>query len=276
MNYFLTGGAGSIGIALTLKLLEKPLPNIIVFDNNEYALSKLDTAERKKHGRLTLAVGDLRDRNRLEELLGSVNTVVHLAAIKRVETAECNIGETIKTNILGTMGLIDACRNCGVENLLLISSDKAVPSGNGEIGLYGLTKLVQEKLVLTANKFMHASVVRFGNVIGTKGDVFEIWKQQRNEQRTLTITDKRCKRFYWSLSDATDFILFCLNNMREGGETFVPKMEEFTMVEMARKHFGDDVKFIEIGLRPGEVLTHQLMTETEKKRAKEYDWGWII
>ena len=269
MSYLITGGAGSIGSNL-IDFLRRfgGTRKIIAFDNNEYGLSCLPSDPI-----LELAVGDLRDKNRLEEVLNDIDIVVHTGALKRIEMAEWNVKECIKTNVFGTINLTEACKEKKVNKLLLISSDKAVPTD--EYSLYGATKYLQEKIVLTANKGpLMCSVARFGNVMGTRGDVLEIWSKEMEANNPLSITDPDMRRFFWAMSPAIDFIADCLDRM-EGGEIFVPKMEEYNIMQLKVKFF-PNAETTHIGIRPGETMRHNLMTPSERARAKEYEWGWII
>jgi len=270
-RYLVTGATGSIGSALTRKLLESKENFVDAFDNNEYGLAVLESELATEN--LKIIIGDIRDRYRLELLVASkpYDAIIHLAALKRVEAAEENVAEAIKTNVLGTINVIEACERAPPGKFLLISSDKAVPVN--EIGVYGATKFLQERIVLSC-KAMRCAVARFGNVKGTRGDVFEIWKKQATEGKPLTLTDPQARRFYWEMHEAINFIVMCLSIM-QGGEIFIPEMKEYNMLQMFRMTFPKE-DYIAIGLRPGEVLLHELMTQSERLRAERTLWGWII
>jgi len=274
-RYFVTGAAGSIGSALVKKLVENKDNYVDAFDNNEYGLAMLRSEVNAQN--LRILVGDVRDKERLETLLATEPyiIVIHLAALKRVETAEENVVEAIKTNVEGTINLTEACiktyNTSALDKFLLISSDKAVPTG--DIGLYGATKFLQEKIVLSC-PVMKCAVARFGNVKGTRGDVFEIWKKQAEKGQHLTLTNPEARRFYWTMEEAVAFILKCLDLM-QGGEIFVPNMKEYDMLDVLHGEFPEEEHEV-TGLRPGEVLVHKLMTESEQHRAEETEWGWII
>ncbi len=276
--YFVTGAAGSIGSALVKKLVENKDNHVDAFDNNEYGLAMLRSEVKARN--LRVLVGDVRDKERLETLLATepYNVVIHLAALKRVETAEQNVVEAIKTNVEGTINLTEACIKTRPtfshrpDKFLLISSDKAVPAG--DIGLYGATKFLQEKIVLSC-PVMKCSVARFGNVKGTRGDVFEIWKKQAENSQHLTLTDSKARRFYWSMKEAVQFIVNCLYLMK-GGEIFVPlEMKEYNMLHLLTTAY-PKASYKVTGLRPGEVLVHKLMTESERLNAERTEWGWVI
>lgn len=275
LKYFITGAAGSIGSALVKKLLENKDVAVDAFDNNEYGLSMLGLELNTPS--LRLVAGDIRDAQRLEMLLATehYDAVIHLAALKRVEAAEQNITEAIKTNVLGTINLIEACTKARYgyvpRKFLLVSSDKAVPTD--DIGIYGATKFLQERTVL-ACKTMNCAVARFGNVKGTRGDVFEIWKKQADTGHPFTITEPSARRFWWTMEEAVSFILKCLDMMR-GGEIFVPEMKEQSLLDMFRSVYPDK-SYATTGLRAGEVLLHDLMTRVERLRAERTEWGWIL
>lgn len=271
-NVLVTGGAGSIGSNLALKLLEKEnIGKVIAFDNNEYALACL---QEKVSGKpLQIAFGDVRDCERLREVLRDVDVVVHAAAMKRVEMAELNVVEAIKVNVLGTINLLQECRNASVKKFLLISSDKAVPVG--EIGNYGATKLLQERVTLSSKFPPMCAVARFGNVMQTRGNVLEIWERQRQEGKPLSITHPDVRRFFWTMEEAVNFIISCLEGMTHG-DLFVPRMSEQRLMDLAKRIYGESVQFEQIGLRPGEVLIHKLMTDEEMERAVPSRWGWVI
>jgi len=271
----ISGGGGSIGSNLAIKLLgmSKWIKRVVVFDNNEYALACLK--EKYPKSSFEIAFGDIRDKERLREVLKGIDIVVHAAALKRVEMAEPNIVEAIKVNVLGTINLMEACREAKVKKVLLTSSDKAVPVD--DLGNYGVTKLMQERIVLSNSSVPPiCSIVRMGNVIGTRGDVYEIWKKQKEEGKILTITDKTMRRFFWTMNDATNFIIKCLQIMK-GSEIFISNMmKEYNLVDIMKSWFGPDVKFIETGLRSGEVFYHKLITEKETKIVRLKEYGWVI
>jgi UDP-N-acetylglucosamine 4,6-dehydratase/5-epimerase len=268
-----TGGAGSIGSNLVYKLLEDSnTKRVVALDNNEYALACL-ASTCKDDKRLQLAVGDVRDKSRTIELLDGIDTIIHTAALKRVETAEYNVVESIKTNVFGTINLVEATHQSGVKKLLLISSDKAVPAG--DMALYGSTKFLQERIVMSARHPPTCSIARFGNVIGTRGDVCEIWKKQKANGEQITITNAKMRRFFWTMREAIDFVMMCLSKM-QGKEIFVPDIKEYNIVDFAKKIVGEGTQFKEIGLREGEVFLHELISPQERLRAKREDWGWLI
>lgn len=273
-----TGGAGSIGSALVLKLLgdtDLGIKEVLAFDNNEYALACLQEQGWAFLNITPLRVvfGDIRDSERLKEVLRGIDIVVHTAAMKRVEMAELNVVEAIKVNIIGTINLLQECRNTKVGKLLLISSDKAVPAG--EMSNYGATKLLQERITLLGNPPPICGVSRFGNVTKARGNVFERWERQRRDGKPLSITHPDIRRFLWTTEEAVNFIINCLKVMHHR-DIFVPRMQEEKLIDLAKKLYGENVEFEQIGLRPGEVLIHKLMTEEEMRYAVPWMNGWVI
>jgi len=282
-SILITGGAGSIGSNLLFRLIHNIkvqnmsswyYDKIIIMDNDEYGLSLLEEKIGESNPIVKLALGDIRDRHRLRYLLRGVDAVVHCSAYKRVEVAEHNVSEVIRVNIEGTLNLVEECQNANIKKILLISSDKAVPYK--DICTYGITKLMQERMVLLSNNHtIQCSVVRFGNVIGTKGDVLDIWTRQFLEGKPLSITNKDMKRYFWSMEEAVNFIIKCLSYMK-GGEIFIPKMQEYNIMDYAKMKFGDNVKFKIIGLRSGETMKHKLMTEEEQNHVEDLGWCYRI
>lgn len=270
IKVLITGGAGSIGSALAYKLAEQPQYNeILALDNNEYGLHLIEYTNPK----IKVVLGDVRDKQRLLELLHDVDVVIHTAALKRVDMAEYNVSECIKTNITGTVNLAEACHERNIKKLLLISSDKAVATG--EMALYGVTKNLQEKIILSTKTPPICAVSRFGNVIETRGNVCEIWKKQHNEGKPLTITNAKMRRYFWSMSEATDFISKCLELM-QGKEIFIPDIKEYNVLDFARQYISKDIQYVETGLREGEVFLHELISKEERMNAERTSWGWII
>lgn len=273
MKILITGAAGSIGGGL-VKRLVKTKSNIIALDNDEYGLYRLKLANSKTRN-LEPVLDDIRDIEELDNtfFVYKPHIVLHLAAIKRIEVSAKNPLDTIKTNVMGTSNLIACSLRHQVKKFLLTSSDKAVPVGD-IISLYGSTKFLQEQLVLNAQKRSEHtmfSVARFGNVMDSKGTVFETWDEQRARGEPLTLTDPKMKRFFWKIEEAVDFIIACYKAMR-GGEIFVPKMKEFSLTYFIGKT--DKIKLV--GPREGEVLEQKLMTEVESRKTIDLGWGWVI
>uniref|UniRef100_A0A6M3J5P2 Putative polysaccharide biosynthesis protein n=1 Tax=viral metagenome TaxID=1070528 RepID=A0A6M3J5P2_9ZZZZ len=269
-NILITGGAGSIGVALAQDLLKLQPHAIRIFDNNEYSLAcaraKLGTQQYR------YLLGDIRDCNRLQMALDGVNIVYHLAAIKCVDIAAYNPTEVLATNIDGTMNLIKTCLKTKPSHVFFLSTDKAV----NPTTLYGYTKVIGERLFLWANQISDVtrfSVIRFGNVRQTKGNVFEIWKNQLDAKQPLSVTDNEATRYFMDIEEATTFLIEAAT-YASGGEIFVNDMEKFNIADMA-KTLSENVEVT--GLRIDEKLHEELMTEDERKHAKRFDNKyWII
>ena len=265
----ITGGAGSIGTVLTKKILEYPIKAIRVFDNNEYNLFKLGRSITDS--RLRLLQGSIKDKERLELACNDVDIVIHAAALKNTEITEFNPIETIDVNINGTVNVIKTIIKCKTKKFLNISSDKSVDSST----LYGTTKQLGEKITSWAGCHIETTKcasVRFGNVIETRGNVFEIWNEEKERNQPLTITDPTMERYFWHVDEATDFILQCLP-LVNNGEIFVPKMKLHTIQDLADK-ISKKQKII--GLRKGEKMKEMLLADNEKMKTTEKKDMWII
>ena len=262
-----TGGTGTFGRAFVSRLLkDKSVGKIIVFSRDELKQSELQS-QYKGQERLRFFIGDIRDPARLKRAFEGVDIVVHAAALKQVPATEYNPFEAIQTNIVGSKNVIDAAIDCNVEKVLLISSDKAVEP----INLYGATKMCAEKIFIASNVYSGKkrtcfSVVRYGNVIGSRGSLVELIERHRPSGK-LTLTDERMTRFWLRIEDVMDIVLECLSSMH-GGETFVPKMKHMPVGAVIRLLAPECT--IEItGMRPGEKLHETLITSYEAPRARE-------
>lgn len=263
-----TGGAGSIGTALTKKLLQYPVKSVRVLDIDEHALFKLSRS--LNNTKLRILLGSILDEDRLEMAGNNVDIVFHLAAIKNIEITESNPIETVDVNINGTINLIKMAIRNKPKKFVNISTDKAAEPTT----LYGTTKQLGERLTTwagdrTGTKF---STVRFGNVVETRGNVFEVWNEESNKNMALSITDPSMKRYFFHISEAVNFILKCLV-LTNNGEIFIPKMKSYNIKEMANKV---STKHRIIGLRRGEKLNEILMSDSEKKCAVEKNDMWIV
>lgn len=255
-----TGGAGSIGKAFAKHLIEhRSVKSVRIFDNSEYELSKMQREVQSP--KLRFLLGDIRDRTRVQIAMKGVDTIIHLAAIKDIGVAAFNPIECIKTNVLGSINLIEEVMLNGVTHFCFVSTDKAVHPAT----LYGLSKAMGEQLMAWAHR-VHDGVVwtavRFGNVKQTKGNVFEIWK----EGLPAPVTDLSCWRYLMDIEQCVQFLVEAVEQA-SGGEVFVPKMEEFQLKDLLYK---------EIGLREDEKLREQLYTPEEhtKDRMTEYPKMW--
>ena len=265
----ITGGAGSIGSVLTKKILEYPVKTVRVLDTDEYGLFKLGRAI--KDYRLRLLLGSIQDKDRLGIASNGVDIVIHAAAVKNIEITEFNPIETIDININGTVNMIKMAINNKPKKFLNVSSDKSAEAST----LYGTTKQLGERLTSWAGFHIESTKfasVRFGNVIETKGNVFEIWNNEKNNNQPLTITLPTMKRYFFHVNEAVAFILRCLPMINEG-EIFVPKMKSYDIKELADK-ISKKQKII--GLRQGEKIEEVLITNEERMKAEEKKDMWII
>jgi len=265
----ITGGAGSIGSQLTKRILEFPVESVRVFDINEHALFQL--GRTINDSRLRLLLGNILDKDRLDLAGSNVDLVIHAAAIKNIEISEYNPIETIDININGTVNMIKMIMKNKPKKFLNVSTDKAANPST----LYGTTKQLSERLTSWAGAHIKSTkfaTVRFGNVFESRGNVFEIWKEQERKKLPLTITDPAMKRYFFHVDEAINFIMQCLPLIKEG-EIFVPKMKLQSIKEMANK-ISKNHKVI--GIRRGEKLQEVLITNEEKQKAKENKNMWII
>ncbi len=265
MQVLVTGGTGSLGQELVKQLL--PIAKSIrVFSRNEYF-----QWEMQKHFNneiLRFLIGDVRDKERLWRALDGVDLVIHTAALKHVLSCEYNPIEAVKTNIEGSINIIETALDRNVEKVLAISSDKAV----SPLNIYGATKLCMEKLFINANVYGGKfSCVRCGNFVGSRGSVIPLFKEQA-KTGVITVTDPSMTRYFIDLDAVASFVIYCAKIM-EGGEIFVPDMKEENILELAKTTFtGVNIKFT--GKGEGEKLTEELMTEDEKSRAVKIEGGW--
>jgi len=265
----ITGGAGSVGAVLVKRILEYPIKSVRVLDIDEHALFRLNRSV--KDTRLRLLLGSITDKERIEMAGNKADIVFHLAAIKNIEISEFNPIETIDTNINGTINMIKMSIRNKPKKFLNISTDKAADAST----LYGTTKQIGERLTSWAGVHISPTKfasVRFGNVIETRGNVFEIWDEELKNKKPLSITDITMERYFFHVNEAVDFILECLPLVNQG-EIFVPKMKSYKIKDLAMK-FSKKHKII--GLRQGEKVEEILITKTEKKMAEEKKKMWII
>jgi UDP-N-acetylglucosamine 4,6-dehydratase/5-epimerase len=265
----ITGGAGSIGSSLTKTLLNYPVKSIRVFDINEHALFKLTHSLNDK--RIEPLLGDILNKDRLELAVTGSDIIIHTAALKNIEITEYNPIETIDVNVNGTINLIKSIMKSKSQIFINISTDKVAESST----LYGTTKQLGERLTNWAGPHISTTkfaTVRLGNIIETRGNVFEVWNEQIENKLPLTITDTKMKRYFFHMNEAIDFILKCLLHVNKG-EIFVPKMELQKITDIASK-ISKNQKIV--GPRQGEKLQEILITDDEKKISKETEDMWII
>ena len=278
-TYFITGGTGSfaknfIGHLLKNKLAKK----IIIFSRDEYKqfLMKEDELIKKNLKILRFLIGDVRDKTRLEFAIDqNIDVVVHTAAMKQVPATEYNPFEAIKTNIIGAQNLIEVCIKNNIEKIIALSTDKAA----APINLYGATKLTSDKLFTNANYFKgnkrcKFSVVRYGNVMGSRGSVIPLFLHQKLHKKPFTITDKNMTRFNITLKESVNFVINSLNKMK-GGEIFVPKIPSYKILDVL-KSIDNKAKYKVIGIRPGEKIHEELITESDSINTLEYKNYFVI
>jgi UDP-N-acetylglucosamine 4,6-dehydratase len=269
-----TGGTGTFGRAFVSKLLkDSEVKKIIIFSRDEFKQSNMQNELFEYNDRLRFFIGDIRDLQRLERAFEGVDIVFHAAALKQVPAIEYNPFEAVKTNILGSQNVIEAALDNHVDKVILISSDKAVQPVN----LYGATKLAAERLFVAANSYSGRKtkfgVVRYGNVIGSRGSLIEMIKQQRDKGE-INLTDKEMTRFWISIDKVLGIILEAVENMH-GGEIFVPKMKSLKVSDVI-KYFAPECKIKLIGMRPGEKMHEILITEYEAKRTVNLENVFVI
>jgi UDP-N-acetylglucosamine 4,6-dehydratase/5-epimerase len=272
-----TGGTGSFGKRFIATVLERFTPaKVIVFSRDELKQYEMQHAEPfMEHERiLRYFIGDVRDEQRLTRAMEDVDIVVHAAALKQVPAAEYNPFEAVKTNIFGAENVINASIATGVSRVIALSTDKAA----APINLYGATKLASDKLFVAANNFrgkhdIRFSVVRYGNVMGSRGSVIPFFKD-RAATGVLPITDERMTRFNITLQEGTDFVLDGFERMW-GGEIFVPKIPSYRITDIATAIAPDAEQKI-VGIRPGEKLHEEMITSTDSLSTVEFDSYFVI
>ncbi|MDW8096470.1 MAG: UDP-N-acetylglucosamine 4,6-dehydratase (inverting), partial [Aquificaceae bacterium] len=266
----ITGGTGSFGRAFVKYVLKHHKPRkLIIFSRDEFKQWQMSKEfPEEVYPQLRFFLGDIRDKERLWFALDGVDYVVHAAALKHVPILEYNPMEAVKTNILGAQNLIEVCIEKGVKKLIALSTDKAV----NPVNLYGATKLTMEKLFIAGNAYAGAketcfSVVRYGNVIGSRGSVIPLFQKLVSEgSKELPITDERMTRFWITLEEGVRLVLFALEHA-VGGEVFVPKIPSVKIVELA-KVLCPECSHRIIGIRPGEKLHESLISEDESRNIR--------
>ena len=272
----ITGGTGSFGKKCTEIILKKYKPKrLIIFSRDElkqYEMSQIFSKE--EYPCMRYFIGDVRDIDRLYRAFSDVDYVIHAAAMKQVPAAEYNPFEAIKTNVLGAQNIIDAAIDCKVKKIIALSTDKAA----NPINLYGATKLCSDKLFIAGNAYRgdqctKFSVVRYGNVMGSRGSVIPFFKKKK-ECGCLPITDERMTRFWITLEQGVNFVLFCLEHMC-GGELFVPKIPSMNIMDLA-KAIAPECKTTVVGIRPGEKLHEVMISADDSRKALEFENFYLI
>lgn len=275
-SILITGGTGSFGKKFIETVLKGHKPKrLIVYSRDELKQFEMqqiwpDTDDTP----MRYFIGDVRDYHRLKMAMTKVDIVVHAAALKQVPAAEYNPFEAVKTNVIGGQNVIDAALSQGVKKVIALSTDKAA----APINLYGATKLTSDKLFIAANNYkgwhdIKFSVVRYGNVMGSRGSVIPFFMKQK-ENGVLPITDKRMTRFNITLQEGVDFVLQCMEKMW-GGELFIPKIPSYRILDVAEA-IAPEAKHEIIGIRPGEKLHEEMITQTDALNAVEFGSYFVI
>ena len=270
----ITGGTGSFGKKFIKTALDRCNPRkIIVYSRDELKQYEMQQIW-PDGGQMRYFIGDVRDYRRLKRAMEGVDIIIHSAALKQVPAAEYNPFEAVKTNIIGGQNVIDAALSQGVKKVIALSTDKAA----APINLYGATKLVSDKLFIAANNYkgkneIKFSVVRYGNVMASRGSVIPFFIKEKRKG-VLSITDERMTRFNITLQDGVDFVLQCLDKMW-GGELFVPKIPSYKILDVA-KAIAPECKHEIVGIRPGEKLHEEMITETDALNSVEFEKYFVI
>lgn len=273
-NILITGGTGSFGKKCAEILLKAYSPSrLIVFSRDELKQHEMQVGGLDNPC-IRYFIGDVRDVNRLRRAMVGVDVVIHAAALKQVPACEYNPIEAVETNVNGARNVIDAALDCNVQRVLALSTDKAV----NPVNLYGATKLVAEKLFTQANAYrggtpIRFSCVRYGNVVGSRGSVIPLFREQRKTGK-ITITDPQMTRFWLNLDQGVRFVLGCIEKM-QGGEVFVPKIPSMRMIDLAQV-LAPNCEMVEIGIRPGEKLHEVLVGEDESRQTIELEDSYVI
>ncbi|MBZ4642923.1 MAG: UDP-N-acetylglucosamine 4,6-dehydratase [Deferribacteraceae bacterium] len=268
-NVLITGGTGSFGKCFVKYVLENFNPKrVVILSRDEFKQYQMKS-EFGHDKRLRFFLGDVRDKDRLYRAFYGIDYVIHAAALKQVPAGEYNPFETIKTNILGAQNVIEACIDNGVKKVIALSTDKAA----NPLNLYGATKLCSDKLFVAGNSYAGGrvtrfAVVRYGNVLGSRGSVLPLFLKQKEEGK-LTITHKDMTRFWITLPQAVELVLKAFKYMT-GGEIFVPKIPSMRMEDFARA-IAPQADIEEVGIRPGEKMHEVMIPEDDARHTREYD-----
>ncbi len=274
-SILITGGTGSFGKQFTEIVLERYKPKkIIIYSRDEF--KQFEMKKRFNQKCMRYFIGDVRDKERLSRAVEGVDYIVHAAALKHVPVAEYNPMEAIKTNIFGANNVIDTAIDAGIKKVIALSTDKAV----NPINLYGATKLASDKLFIAANnmrgsKDIKFSVVRYGNVMASRGSVIPLFQELTNKgSKTLPVTHPDMTRFWITLKEAVDFVLMAFETM-QGGEIFVPKIPSMKITDLA-KAINPDAEIEIIGIRPGEKLHESMISADDSYNTVEFENYFII
>ncbi len=273
----ITGGTGSFGRCLASRLLqENRCKKVIIFSRDEWKQWDMQQSHLIfRHPKIRFFLGDVRDKSRLERAFQEVDIVIHAAALKQVPAAEYNPSEFVKTNVLGAMNIIDAAISSKVEKVVALSTDKA----SNPINLYGATKLCSDKLFCAGNVYSLRqtcfSVVRYGNVLGSRGSLVPFWQKLIEDGATsLPITDTRMTRFWITLEQSVDFVMRCCTEM-QGAEIFVPKIPSMKITDLAEA-MAPNLPHEIVGIRPGEKLHELMITQEDARHTLEFEKFYVI
>jgi len=274
-SILITGGTGSLGKMLVKIIIEKYQPRrLVILSRDEFKQFEMEQMfPIKKYKFIRYFLGDIRDKERLITAFRNIDYVIHTAALKQVPAAEYNPFEFIKTNIIGAQNIIEAAMFNNVMKVIALSTDKAA----NPVNLYGATKLCSDKLFLAANAYaaVHCkfSVVRYGNVFGSRGSVIELFLKQKQTGEVI-LTDERMTRFWITLEQAANFVLKCLDIMC-GNELFIPKIPSMRVIDLI-KVICPECKIKKIGIRPGEKINEMLISNDEARYCYEFDDYYIL
>lgn len=274
-SVLITGGTGSFGKEFLSTILTKHSPSrVVIFSRDE--LKQYELKQRwENDNRIRFFLGDIRDRDRLTMALRGVDYVVHAAALKQVDTAEYNPMEFVKTNILGSENVIQASLAAGVKKVVALSTDKA----SSPVNLYGATKLTADKLFISSNHYAvdggtRFCVVRYGNVIGSRGSVIPFFRRVASDGGPLPITDRRMTRFWITLPQAVDFVIDSFSSM-SGGELYVPRIPSMRVMDLAEA-IAPGMDTVEIGIRPGEKLHEEMISSEDARRTVRQSDRYVV
>ena len=274
-SILVTGGTGSFGKAFVSDLLKNHDPRkVIVFSRDELKQFEMKN-QLENDSRLRYFIGDIRDKDRLMRAFTNIDYVVHAAALKQVDTGEYNPREFILTNIIGSQNVVDAAIDSGVSRVIALSTDKA----SSPINLYGATKLTADKLFTAANVYginsnTFFSVVRYGNVMGSRGSIIPLFKELAAKNLEIPITDKRMTRFWITLDQAVAFVQEAFRDMN-GGELFVPRIPSMRITDLATA-LAPNSNIKEIGIRPGEKLHEEMISSDDSRRTVKQENRYVI
>ena len=273
-NIFISGGTGSFGKKFVSFVLKNSnCKKIIIYSRDE--LKQYNLKKELKSEKVRYLLGDIRDYDRLKFALKDVDIVIHAAALKHVDVAEYNPFEFIKTNVLGAQNIIQACHKNNIKKVIALSTDKA----SSPINLYGATKLISDKLFVSANNYkgnndIRFSVVRYGNVMGSRWSVLPLFLKQKRENNFFSITDKSMTRFNITLQESVRFVLFSIKEMK-GGEIFIPKLRSYRVSDLVNA-ISKKPRIKYIGLRPGEKKHEEMISVNESLNTVECKSYYVI